>query len=58
MWGYGILGKGPKLSSTTIPEMIPKRLFGQNEFNPENPVTNVYAGIGHFFAKTSKPVIR
>ncbi len=32
MWGYGILGKGPKLNMATHPEKIPAILFGRNDF--------------------------
>jgi hypothetical protein len=32
VWGYGILGKGPKLNMATHPEKIPAILFGRNDF--------------------------
>ena len=30
--GYGILGKGPNLTETAVPEMIPPSLFGWSDF--------------------------
>lgn len=54
VWGYGILGKGPDLSETSNPEMIPPTLFGQTEFNPSVCVTKVRCGLSHFAAVTGK----
>jgi hypothetical protein len=54
VWGYGILGKGPKLLETAIPEMIPPTLFGLTEFNPEVQVSQIRCGLSHFAALTSK----
>eukprot|EP00095_Tigriopus_kingsejongensis_P008606 maker-scaffold460_size165339-snap-gene-0.29 protein:Tk08606 transcript:maker-scaffold460_size165339-snap-gene-0.29-mRNA-1 annotation:"hypothetical protein DAPPUDRAFT_304656" len=44
-WGYGILGKGPNLDYSKTPELIPKTLFGYNEFNTEVKVKSVHAGV-------------
>ncbi|XP_035998657.1 RCC1-like G exchanging factor-like protein isoform X1 [Fundulus heteroclitus] len=52
VWGYGILGKGPKLSESSTPEMIPPTLFGRSEFNPTVAVITVRCGLSHFAAVT------
>ncbi|XP_073336032.1 RCC1-like G exchanging factor-like protein isoform X2 [Pagrus major] len=52
VWGYGILGKGPALSESSSPEMIPSRLFGRSEFNPSVAVTRIMCGLNHFAAVT------
>jgi len=52
VWGYGILGKGPDLKSSSEPELIPATLFGRNELNRSSRVVGVYAGIGHQAALT------
>ncbi|XP_035135520.2 RCC1-like G exchanging factor-like protein isoform X3 [Callithrix jacchus] len=54
VWGYGILGKGPNLVETAIPEMIPPTLFGLTEFNPEVRVSRIRCGLSHFAALTNK----
>ena len=53
-WGYGILGKGPKLEKTALPERIPQTLFGDNDFNPGVKVVDIQCGMYHFAALTSK----
>ncbi|XP_021502354.1 RCC1-like G exchanging factor-like protein isoform X1 [Meriones unguiculatus] len=53
VWGYGILGKGPNLLETALPEMIPPTLFGLTEFNPEVRVSQIRCGLSHFAALTS-----
>ncbi|XP_044904142.1 RCC1-like G exchanging factor-like protein isoform X3 [Felis catus] len=53
VWGYGILGKGPNLVETALPEMIPPTLFGLTEFNPEVQVSLIRCGLSHFAALTS-----
>ncbi|XP_056140895.1 RCC1-like G exchanging factor-like protein isoform X2 [Lampris incognitus] len=50
VWGYGILGKGPKLSESSTPEMIPASLFGRSEFNPSVTVRTIRCGLNHFAA--------
>ncbi|KAF3840603.1 hypothetical protein F7725_006465 [Dissostichus mawsoni] len=54
VWGYGILGKGPKLSESSTPEMIPSTLFGRSEFNPSVAVTKIRCGLNHFAAVTDR----
>lgn len=54
VWGYGILGKGPRLSESSVPEMIPPSLFGRSEFNPTAAVTRVKCGLNHFAAVTDR----
>ncbi|KAM6911681.1 RCC1-like G exchanging factor-like protein isoform 2-T4 [Lycodopsis pacificus] len=54
VWGYGILGKGPKLSESSTPEMIPSALFARSEFNPSVAVTSVRCGLNHFAAVTDR----
>ncbi|XP_035876741.1 RCC1-like G exchanging factor-like protein isoform X2 [Phyllostomus discolor] len=54
VWGYGILGKGPNLVETALPEMIPPTLFGLTEFNPEVQVSRIRCGLSHFAALTNK----
>lgn len=54
VWGYGILGKGPNLIETAVPEMIPPSLFGWSDFNPDVRVAHVRCGLSHFAALTSK----
>lgn len=57
VWGYGILGKGPKLSESSTPEMIPATLFGRSEFNPSVAVTRIRCGLHHFAAVTGEDVL-
>ncbi|KAM3868540.1 RCC1-like G exchanging factor-like protein [Diretmus argenteus] len=52
VWGYGILGKGPKLSESSTPEMIPPTLFGRSEFNRSVAVRQIRCGLNHFAAVT------
>ncbi|KAK3085552.1 hypothetical protein FSP39_005223 [Pinctada imbricata] len=53
VWGFGILGKGPKLYTASVPEMIPETIFGCNEINPDSHVTSITAGVNHFIAITN-----
>uniref|UniRef100_H2MJZ1 RCC1 like n=1 Tax=Oryzias latipes TaxID=8090 RepID=H2MJZ1_ORYLA len=52
VWGYGILGKGPNLSESSTPELIPPTLFGRSEFSPSAAVSRIRCGLGHFAAVT------
>ncbi|MEQ2175205.1 hypothetical protein GOODEAATRI_015699, partial [Goodea atripinnis] len=52
VWGYGILGKGPKLSESSSPELIPPTLFGRSEFSPSAAVVRIRCGLSHFAAVT------
>uniref|UniRef100_A0A4W2H9S6 RCC1 like n=1 Tax=Bos indicus x Bos taurus TaxID=30522 RepID=A0A4W2H9S6_BOBOX len=54
VWGYGILGKGPNLLETALPEMIPPTLFGLSEFNPGVQVSRIRCGLSHFAALTNR----
>lgn len=54
VWGYGILGKGPRLSESHVPEQIPPSLFGRTEFNPSAAVTRIRCGLNHFAAVTDR----
>jgi hypothetical protein len=52
VWGYGILGKGPNLSESQTPELVPPTLFGRSEFNPAVTVSRIHCGLNHFAAVT------
>ncbi|XP_066514718.1 RCC1-like G exchanging factor-like protein [Hoplias malabaricus] len=52
VWGYGILGKGPNLSESEIPEKIPPTLFGRSEFNPTVKISYIRCGLTNFAAIT------
>ena len=54
VWGYGILGKGPRLDQCLLPEKIPSTLFGCNELNPDQTVIDIHAGSDYFAANTGK----
>ncbi|KAJ7308924.1 hypothetical protein JRQ81_008201 [Phrynocephalus forsythii] len=54
VWGYGILGKGPKLMETATPEMIPPSLFGLSDFNPDVRVAHIRCGLSQFAALTNR----
>ncbi|NXU78280.1 RCC1L protein, partial [Oreotrochilus melanogaster] len=54
VWGYGILGKGPNLLETAVPEMIPLSLFGCSDSNPDARVAHVRCGLSHFAALTNR----
>uniref|UniRef100_H9GF59 RCC1 like n=1 Tax=Anolis carolinensis TaxID=28377 RepID=H9GF59_ANOCA len=54
VWGFGILGKGPKLMETVVPEMIPPSLFGFSDVNPEVRVARIRCGLGQFAAITNR----
>uniref|UniRef100_A0A8B9TN09 RCC1 like n=1 Tax=Anas platyrhynchos TaxID=8839 RepID=A0A8B9TN09_ANAPL len=54
VWGYGILGKGPNLTETAVPEMIPPSLFGWSDLNPDVRVAHVRCGLSQFAALTNR----
>lgn len=54
VWGYGILGKGPKLSESDTPEKVPATLFGKSDFNPAVRVSQIRCGLSHFAAITDR----
>ena len=45
VWGFGILGQGPKVNFSTKPLLLPPTLFGRNEFNPDAITTSIYCGV-------------
>lgn len=54
VWGYGILGQGPKVSSSRMPTLLPEPLFGANEFNDDVEVKQITCSLSHFAVVTSK----
>lgn len=54
VWGYGILGKGPRLNESAVPQQIPPSLFGRSDFNPSAAVTRISCGLSHFAAVTDQ----
>ncbi|CAG0905435.1 unnamed protein product [Darwinula stevensoni] len=54
VWGYGILGLGPKVNQCPIPQRIPPTLLGQNELQPDTKVVQIQAGMSHLAAVTNK----
>ncbi|CAI9721390.1 Hypothetical predicted protein [Octopus vulgaris] len=53
-WGFGILGRGPKVQSSTVPTKLPTPLFGANELDPAKTVVSLKCGIYHFAALTNR----
>ena len=45
MWGFGLLGFGPKHTTIDIPQAMPMELFGQNEFNHDVIIDHVTCGL-------------
>ncbi|XP_060114895.1 RCC1-like G exchanging factor-like protein [Heteronotia binoei] len=54
VWGYGILGKGPKLTEAAFPEMIPPSLFGHSDLSPDIRVVRIHCGLSQFAAITNR----
>ena len=54
VWGYGILGQGPCVTSSRIPTLLPEPLFGANEFSCDIEVEQIACGLSHFAAITNK----
>ena len=54
VWGYGVLGKGPKLEQTKTPSYLPMPLFGKSEFSSDVKVEKIYSGVNYFAALTSR----
>jgi alpha-tubulin suppressor-like RCC1 family protein len=50
VWGFGLLGLGPKADYQKQPTLIPPTLFGRNNFNPDSKVTSIYSGLYHMGA--------
>lgn len=53
VWGYGILGLGPKVQKVFKPTMIPPTLFGNNIYNRDIKITKIYCGISQLAALTN-----
>jgi alpha-tubulin suppressor-like RCC1 family protein len=53
VWGYGILGAGPKVEHSSKPVKLPETLFGRNDYQPNNKVTQVTCGLSYAMALTS-----
>lgn len=54
VWGFGILGCGPRVTQSSLPSLIPETLFGRNLYNPEAKITQIYAGLAHFAAVSNR----
>ncbi|XP_072029924.1 LOW QUALITY PROTEIN: RCC1-like G exchanging factor-like protein [Amphiura filiformis] len=54
VWGYGILGKGPKLAESKEPQCIPLYCLVHTDSNMDISVTKVFCGLHHFAAITNK----
>lgn len=54
VWGFGILGKGPKVDQSSSPTQIPETLFGMNVYNTDVKVAKIYASLSHFAAVTNR----
>lgn len=53
VWGFGLIGLGPKADQVGEPTQIPSILLGRNDFSPDSRVRAIYAGFSHFGAVTS-----
>lgn len=53
VWGFGILGMGPKVDHLDRPARIAETLFGQNASNQDVKVVGIYANLSHFAAITN-----
>ncbi|XP_014229550.1 RCC1-like G exchanging factor-like protein [Trichogramma pretiosum] len=54
VWGFGLLGLGPKANRVLKPTMIPKPLFGINAYEPDIKVEKIFCGISHLGAITNQ----
>lgn len=54
VWGYGMLGLGPKVDYSKVPTEIPSTIFGRNAFNPNLRVISINCGLYHMAAVTSE----
>ena len=52
VWGYGLLGNGPKGTFSEQPVLLKPPLFGRNELQPNTTVIDVQCGLYHFAAIT------
>lgn len=53
VWGYGILGFGPDISTITTPTLIPNTLFGQNAYQKDTKVVKIFCGMSFLAAVTN-----
>ena len=53
VWGYGILGLGPEVKEIPQPTLIPATLFGNNAYEKNTKVINVFCGMSHLAALTN-----
>lgn len=53
VWGFGLIGLGPKADQVGEPTQIPSILLGRNDFSPDSKVCAIHAGFSHFGAVTS-----
>lgn len=53
VWGYGILGLGPKVQTVTFPTKIPSTLFGKNPYQKNVKVTKIFSGMNSMGAVTN-----
>lgn len=53
VWGFGALGVGPNVTTSSTPQTIPPTLFGRNEMAPDKLVKDITCGINHFAARTN-----
>ncbi|CAL1540172.1 unnamed protein product [Lymnaea stagnalis] len=51
VWGFGILGKGPKLEMSSTPSLIPEPIFGRNELSPNTKIVDIESGLTYLAAK-------
>ncbi|KRT86262.1 Regulator of chromosome condensation repeat containing protein, partial [Oryctes borbonicus] len=54
VWGFGLLGVGPRVQQSTVPIHIPPQLFGLNDFSPNNFVEGIDCGLSHLAATTTQ----
>lgn len=54
VWGFGILGKGPRVEHSSLPTLVPESLFGMNIYNSEIKVIKIFAGHSNFAAITNQ----
>lgn len=53
VWGYGILGAGPKVDQSLKPIKLPVTLFGRNDFQPDCKVVRIACGLSYSVAITN-----
>jgi RCC1-like G exchanging factor-like protein len=55
VWGFGLLGLGPKVTQAAEPLLIPENLLNQSrlEWN-KSKITSIVAGLNHLAAVSSE----